>query len=497
MDALGYVRVSKVGGREGDSFLSPGDQRKAIDAVAKREGLTIIEYLEELDASGGDNTRPKWNAALERIESGEAKALVVWRIDRLARSVIDGATAIKRIENAGGSFYSAAGDSGDSSPAGQFQRNVFLAVAEMERERSRDSFASANANAMARGIHTASHVPTGFTRNPETKRLEPNEFAPLVRQLFEKRDAGASYGELVKWFVDNGGSPLTNRATISAMLRNVAYLGWAHRKGQETNTKAHPAIVSQRLFDAVQAKEVPRKHTGRAASESLLGGIVRCDGCGRRMGTTQNGSGKLTYRCNYHVCPARATCMVHELDGEVVERLTTYWNTYQFTDLERTHGNEAEIAADQAEAREALADAEHLLAKFSENRREYLKAMTPAEYADELAALKSDVEEARLAVEMAETTKVDVGTRERIADLWDTWTHETRREWLGKNLATVIVKKSGAGRGKAVHVSQRMALGLRDGLWLHRRAAWATEPFAEPQSPLNLRARAKAKARTQ
>src|SRR5690348_390422 len=80
MDAIGYIRVSKVGGRGGDSFISPAEQRKAIEHVAKREKLNLIGIYEELDASGGDNSRPAWNQALERIEAGKAKALVVWNL---------------------------------------------------------------------------------------------------------------------------------------------------------------------------------------------------------------------------------------------------------------------------------------------------------------------------------------------------------------------------------------------------------------------------------
>ncbi len=53
MRAVGYVRVSKVGGRGGDSFLSPDLQREQIAAAARREGLDVVEVLEELDASGG------------------------------------------------------------------------------------------------------------------------------------------------------------------------------------------------------------------------------------------------------------------------------------------------------------------------------------------------------------------------------------------------------------------------------------------------------------
>ena len=85
--AVGYVRVSRVGGRGGDSFLSPDLQREEIARAAAREGLEVAEIIEELDASGGDSKRPGWNRALEMVERGEATAVVVYNISRASRSV--------------------------------------------------------------------------------------------------------------------------------------------------------------------------------------------------------------------------------------------------------------------------------------------------------------------------------------------------------------------------------------------------------------------------
>ncbi len=71
---IGYIRVSRVGQREGDSFLSPQLQRESIERVCQREGVELIEVHEELDRSGGDGARPLWNRAIERIEAGERRS---------------------------------------------------------------------------------------------------------------------------------------------------------------------------------------------------------------------------------------------------------------------------------------------------------------------------------------------------------------------------------------------------------------------------------------
>jgi DNA invertase Pin-like site-specific DNA recombinase len=100
MSAVGYARISRVAGRDRnpDSFLSPDLQREQIAAVATREGLRVVEILEEYDASGGDGSRPIWNQALEMVERGEVESVVLWNLARFGRSVQDALAALERIE---------------------------------------------------------------------------------------------------------------------------------------------------------------------------------------------------------------------------------------------------------------------------------------------------------------------------------------------------------------------------------------------------------------
>jgi DNA invertase Pin-like site-specific DNA recombinase len=469
VDAIGYIRVSKVGGREGDSFISPDEQRKAIDRKASREGLNIVQYLEELDASGGDNTRPKWNEALRQIERGKVKALVVWNLSRFSRSTIDGLRAIERVEAAGGSLFSEAGDVGDTTPSGKLTRTIFLGLAQMERERAREGFRAAQRAAIERGVFTASRVPTGYSRNPKTRKLEPNEMAPVIRTMFERRAKGASWVELVNYLTQHGGSNKTTSQTVSNMLRNSSYLGWA-RNGDFVNKKAHPPIVSSRLFEAVATKQVPRKHTGRAAAESLLGGLVVCDNCGYRMFVTSSGRNTLSYACKHIQCKRRASVRVVDLDAEVVSRIFAYmamivsageglpearpWLERNLSDPLRP---EAPASGDLAETQAALADAKFLLAKFNEGKREYLKALTPTEFASELSTLRADVEEAQLAYDYARAEH-EVPNDHSFSDFrgtWDEWTHESRKEWLGQFIDRVVLTSA---QRKRVPVGQRMSL---------------------------------------
>jgi hypothetical protein len=168
--AVGYIRVSKVGGREGDSFISPQLQREQIQAVARREGLEVVDVIEELDASGGDAARPGWNRAIEMVERGEVGGIAVWNFARFSRSVKDALAALERVEGAGGRVWSATEDFGDGTcglahtrflgctfprPLGQSDRRScpFLeALAHQESARGR-----VGAHARRRGVARYSH----------------------------------------------------------------------------------------------------------------------------------------------------------------------------------------------------------------------------------------------------------------------------------------------------------------------------------------------------
>src|SRR5712692_8857931 len=85
-----YVRVSRVGGREGDSFISPEVQEEKCQALAKARGLKVGQVFTDLDRSGGKMDRPQFKEALARIESGESGGIIVARIDRFARTLLGG-----------------------------------------------------------------------------------------------------------------------------------------------------------------------------------------------------------------------------------------------------------------------------------------------------------------------------------------------------------------------------------------------------------------------
>src|SRR3954447_23559634 len=102
--AIGLVRVSQVNGREGESFASPGERQDRIVAACARDGLELVETVDELDVSGGKplEDRAGLRGAVEAVEVGRADVIVAAYFDRLVRSLRVQDDLVSRVEKAGG-----------------------------------------------------------------------------------------------------------------------------------------------------------------------------------------------------------------------------------------------------------------------------------------------------------------------------------------------------------------------------------------------------------
>lgn len=312
----GYIRVSRVGERGGESFLSPQLQRDRIEAAARNAGAEIIEWHEEIDESGGNAERPKFLLALARVESGETDGIVVAKLDRFARSVLDARKALLRIEQAGGTFISAEDGFDSSTPMGRFAQTMLFAMAELELERVREGWTSARAVAARRGAHMAK-APAGYDRGPDA-RLVPNRDAPAIAEAFRMRGRDANLSEVARLLDEHKVRASARKATAGrwssssarAILSNRVYLGEISAEGV-VNTGAHPPIVTLAEFEAAQQA---RGHsvTRDPNTTALLAGLLRCESCRHALkAKTITGSGAKVYRCSrVHssgTCPAPAT----------------------------------------------------------------------------------------------------------------------------------------------------------------------------------------------
>lgn len=332
LDAL--IRVSRVGGREGDSFISPNVQRKQIESYCSTYGLRVGKWYEELDESGGTTNRKLLNEAILRVESGDSGGIIVSKLDRFARNTKEGLDSIERLTDAGGRFVCVEMQLDTETPMGRYFLTQMLAFAELERENRKRDWKIAKTQAIERGVHIG-RTPTGYLR-PE--RGKPLVLDPLAwEHVYEagmRRIAGASWRELAEYLDEQGVGSARGKGwfphAVKRMLASPTYLGIA-RQSDLTREDAHPAIFTREEFAAINRTTRARIVTGEsAAAGAVLRQIAKCSSCGHnlivKVGTSHGGKKRTaSYSClvkrNGPACKHGATMAVHKLDAYVEARL--------------------------------------------------------------------------------------------------------------------------------------------------------------------------------
>jgi DNA invertase Pin-like site-specific DNA recombinase/ribosomal protein L34E len=312
-----YVRVSRVGGRE--HLISPEEQERDARAFAEKRGLTIGQVFTDLDESGGTTNRPELQKALDRVRKGKSGGIVVAYLSRLTRDTSQGLELIAEIQGAGGEVY--APNLADHTTAdGRMINTIQLAIDAGMRERAKEQIARSREAAIAKGVPVTNRAAVGYVREPRTRKyaLDP-EVAPVVRELFERRAAGAPYSELARLLESHGvktsqGSSTWSREAVASLIKSRTYLGEI-RSGPYVNKEAHRPIVDEVTWLAAQS---PTPGPRRRKDSYLLSGILRCATCGYCMQGTRSSRGKRLYRCKkWHAggeCPEPA-----RIDAEAVE----------------------------------------------------------------------------------------------------------------------------------------------------------------------------------
>ena len=136
----GYVRVSRVGGREGETFISLTLQRTQIEAYATARGFTIDQWHEDRDVSGGTLERPALGRALDRCRSGEAGGIIAAKLDRLARSLTGLAHLVEQAKEQGWTLIAVDHGLDLQTPGGSLVGNILGAVAQWELDQRRQGW---------------------------------------------------------------------------------------------------------------------------------------------------------------------------------------------------------------------------------------------------------------------------------------------------------------------------------------------------------------------
>jgi site-specific DNA recombinase len=441
-----YVRVSRVGGRE--HLISPDEQERRARELAKERGLRVGEVLTDLDESGGRWERPGLQEALQRVESGRSGGVIVAWLDRLSRDSEHAHALVRRIGDAGGSIYAPDAPSDWLSPEGELQASFAFAIATWQRKRARSGFERAKERAIASGIPVKTRPPVGY-RQRNDRHLEPDpDVAPLVREVFERRAAGAGPAELGGFLTEQGvktsqGSKTWSKEAVYNLLRNRTYLGELSygRDRRFLNGSAHEPIVDAALWQAAQRSGVRTLAPARTeGSRFLLTGIARCAGCRYCLQATTTSRGKRIYRCTRTraggICPQPTRVAAEPLERVAV---SAFWAITEDLEAEGRHDDSGEIAALEHELEQAERMLQDFLAPEMQaaigDRAEYVKgAHERRQKVDELAE-QLDRVRAERQVQQA------LPDRDTLRAAWDRMTPQEQRQLLALRFDCLAIRR--------------------------------------------------------
>jgi len=296
-----YTRKSSEEGLE-QEFNSLQAQREACEAFIasqRHEGWVCLRAgYDDGGFSGATLDRPALQRLLADIAAGRVDTVVVYKIDRLTRSLADFAKIVETLDARGASFVSVTQQFNTTTSMGRLTLNVLLSFAQFEREvigeRIRDKIAASK----KKGMWMGGVPPLGY-RVQDRKLVVIDNEAELVRSIFRhyaelgsvrllKAELEAREIKSKSWTSAAGrviGGKLFSRGALYLMLRNRTYRGEMVHKGQSYPSE-HPPIIDQPLWDAVQARlagnTTERTSGTRTNQSSLLAGML-FDRDGNRM----------------------------------------------------------------------------------------------------------------------------------------------------------------------------------------------------------------------
>jgi site-specific DNA recombinase len=295
-----YTRVSTDQGLEQD-FNSLDAQCDASQAYIRSQahaGWTPVRgKYDDGGFSGGNTDRPALQRLLDDIGAGKIDVIVVYKVDRLTRSLADFAKLVELFDKHNVSFVSVTQHFNTTTSMGRLTLNVLLSFAQFEREVTSERIRDKIGASKRKGLWVGGMVPLGY--DSKDRKISVNKAeAERVRTIFQRylelgslnlllanlrRDGIVTKVRKLKTGKTIGGIPFT-RGSLAHLLRNSFYIGEVQFKGEILKGE-QPAIVDKNLFDAVQAKlneQVNNHKATRITSEALLAGRI-FDDRGNRM----------------------------------------------------------------------------------------------------------------------------------------------------------------------------------------------------------------------
>lgn len=326
-----YVRVSTNMQIDKDSL----PLQKSDLANYAKYALDIPEYeiFEDAGYSAKNTDRPRYQQMMARLRTGEFSHLIVWKIDRISRNLLDFAAMYEELKRLGVVFVSKNEQFDTSTAIGEAMLKIILIFAELERKMTSERVTAVMVSRANNGQWNGGRIPFGYAYDKVTKIFSINEKeAATVRAIYDKYEETHSLLQTCKFLNENGLSTRSgipwNPTTARTMLSNPFYIGnYLYNKHDlsktnyrlKTNRRPesewilvedhHVPIVDRERWESVNDqlkanrrsnKDGPRTYT--RVNTHIFAGLLICGKCGSQMCATIDRERDDGYRPSIYLC---------------------------------------------------------------------------------------------------------------------------------------------------------------------------------------------------
>lgn len=323
-----YIRVSTTHQIDKDSLPM---QRQDLIAYAKLM-LNTDDYVifEDAGYSGKNTDRPKFQEMMSQIRQGAFSHLLVWKIDRISRNLLDFATMYKELKDLGVVFVSKNEQFDTSTAMGEAMLKIILVFAELERNMTSERVTATMISRASNGQWNGGRVPYGYNYDYETKDFSTNPIeAEIVHLIHDKYEEMRSLVRESRYLNEKGlrtrAGNLWNPVSLHIILHNIFYCGDYRynvlKEGDRQKVKDesewitvedhHDSIISREQKERVIAmldanKRLDRKRNTYQSEKyvHVFAGLLYCGNCGKPMGATP-AAVKKDWQYSKYTCPTR------------------------------------------------------------------------------------------------------------------------------------------------------------------------------------------------
>ena len=327
-----YTRKSTEEGLE-QQFNSLDAQREAAEAyIASQKAngwICLEEHYDDGGFSGGNTNRPGLKKMLEDIRNGKIDIVVVYKIDRLSRSIYDFAALSKTFDQYGVAFCSVTQEINTTTSSGRMMLNILVTFAQYEREIIAERIRDKMAASRKKGKWVGGSIPYGYKAVEKRLVAEPME-AENVRWIYRQYQNLVSAREIAKELNESDrlfrNGKQWKLKLVHKILRNHIYIGEIEYKG-EIYPGEQESIIEREQWESVQKlldSDDPDKKlwVPRQKTLAILKKVVRCGHCGGAMTPTYTPRGSkryLYYICNQDQNRPKSICPVRRVSAPALE----------------------------------------------------------------------------------------------------------------------------------------------------------------------------------